>query len=104
MPPPEAVAGTYTDPDGRKIKVAPLSDEDRLTLVRWVDLGCPIDLAFDPSHPEHRARGGWMIDEQRPTLTLTYPRTGANPPLTRILVGMHDSYTGLDMRTFRVVA
>src|SRR5208282_6146623 len=103
MPPPEAVAGTYVTPAGQKIKVAPLSDEDRLTLVRWIDLGCPIDLDFDPAKPE--ARGyGWMLDAKRPTLTLTYPRAGANPPLTRILVGMHDYYSGLDMDTFQVVA
>lgn len=38
MPPPEAVAGTYKGPDGKLIKVQPLSDEDRLTLVRWIDL------------------------------------------------------------------
>ncbi len=44
MPPPEAVAGTYVGPDGKKIKVEPLTDEDRLTIVRWIDLGCPIDL------------------------------------------------------------
>ena len=49
MPPPEAVAGTYVGPDGKKIKVAPLTDEDRRTLVRWIDLGCPIDLDFDPT-------------------------------------------------------
>src|SRR5262249_32808680 len=40
MPPPEAVVGTYEGLDGQKIKVAPLSDEDRRTLVRWIDLGC----------------------------------------------------------------
>src|ERR1700747_219756 len=62
MPPPEAVAGTYEDPDGQKIKVAPLSDEDRRTLVRWIDLGCPVDLAFDPDHPEARGNG-WRQDE-----------------------------------------
>ena len=28
----------------------------------------------------------------------------SNPPLTRILVGMHDYYTGLDMDSFQVVA
>ena len=46
MPPPEAVAGTYVAPDG-KIQVPGLTDEDRLTLVRWIDLGCPIDLSKD---------------------------------------------------------
>src|SRR5262249_55575625 len=47
MPPAEAVAGTYIGPDGQKIKVAPLSDEDRRMLIRWIDLGCSIDLRFD---------------------------------------------------------
>ena len=58
MPPPEAVAGTYVGPDGKKIKVAPLTDEDRLTIVRWIDLGCPIDLDYDPANPRARATAG----------------------------------------------
>ncbi|MFO0966187.1 MAG: hypothetical protein U0793_11470 [Gemmataceae bacterium] len=103
MPPPEAVAGTYVGPDGHKIKVAPLTAEDKLTLVRWIDLGCPIDLDYDPAHPEDRGYG-WMLDDTRPTLALTYPKAGANQPLRRILIGMHDYYTGLDMDTFQVVA
>ena len=48
MPPPDAVKGTYKGPGGKLIKVAPLSDEDRLTIVRWIDLGCPIDV--DPQY------------------------------------------------------
>jgi hypothetical protein len=102
-PPPAAASGTCAGPDGKQVKVAPLSDEDRLTLVRWIDLGCPIDLDFDPERPERRGRG-WMLDDNRPTLTLTYPRAGANGPLTRLLVGMHDYDTGLDRDSFRVVA
>ncbi len=94
MPPPEAV---------KSGKVAPLSDEDRRTLVRWIDLGCPVDKAFDPKNP--LARGdGWLFDDQRPTLTLTYPRAGTNEELSRILVGMHDYNTGLDLDSFQVVA
>jgi hypothetical protein len=103
MPPPAAVAGACSGPDGKKIKVLPLSAEDRLTLVRWIDLGCPIDLDYDPARPKERGYG-WMLDDTRPTLTLTYPRAGANPPLTRIVVGMHDYYTGLDLTSFQVVA
>jgi hypothetical protein len=94
MPPPEAV---------KEGKVKPLTDEDRLTLVRWIDLGCPVDLDYDPANPKERGYG-WMLDDTRPTLTLTYPKAGANPPLTRLLVGMHDYYTGLDMDSFQVVA
>src|SRR6185503_15682722 len=61
MPPPEAVAGTYEGPDGKKVKVEPLSDEDRRTIVRWIDLGCPIDYDYDPKDPAKRGRG-WMLD------------------------------------------
>jgi hypothetical protein len=102
MPPVKAVAGTAASPGGRKIKVAPLTDEDRITLVRWIDLGCPIDLDHDPARPDINGFG-WLLDDQRPTLTLTYPRPGANPPLSRFLVGMYD-YGGLDQDSFKVVA
>jgi len=103
MPPPEAVAGTYEGADGKKIKVAPLTGEDRRTLVRWIDLGCPIDRDFDPKAPE-KPGYGWMLDDQRPTLTLTYPKSGVNEPLQRLLVGMYDYGTGLDLDSFTVVA
>lgn len=103
MPPLAAVAGTYVDPNGNKIKVAPLTDEDKRTLVRWIDLGCPIDLDFDPAKPQ-AAGYGWMLDDQRPTLTLAYPRPGANGELRRILVGMHDHGTGIDAASFRITA
>ncbi len=94
MPPPEAVKAG---------KVAPLSAEDKLTLVRWIDLGCPIDLTQDAKNPADRGTG-WTLDEQRPTLTLTHPKAGVNDSLTRILIGVHDCGTGLDMESFTVVA
>jgi hypothetical protein len=96
MPPPEAVKAG---------KVQPLSDEDRRTLVRWIDLGCPIDLDpdYQPAYPKSRSLG-WMGDDLRPTLTLTDPQAGTNPPLRRLLVGMVDAYTGLDLGSFQVVA
>jgi hypothetical protein len=94
MPPPDAVKAG---------KVAPLTDEDKLTLVRWIDLGCPIDLDYDPQNPA-KPGYGWALDDQRPTLTVQTPKPGANPPLERILVGMHDYGTGLDPASFEAVA
>src|SRR5262249_8842656 len=85
------------------IKVQGLSDEDRRTIVRWIDLGCPIDFDYDAKEPQRRGYG-WMCDDNRPTLTLTYPRAGANAELSRILVGMHDYGSGLDRESCRVVA
>jgi hypothetical protein len=103
MPPPEAVAGTFKGPDGKPIKVAPLTDEDKRTIVRWIDLGCPIDLDYDPANPQAKSYG-WMLDDQRPTLALPYPQPGANAPLTKLVVGMHDYATGLDLDSFSVTA
>jgi hypothetical protein len=94
MPPPEAVNAGH---------VKGLSDEDRRTIVRWIDLGCPIDLDYDPKHPERRGYG-WMLDDNRPVITLTHPTVGENPPLTRLLIGMHDYGSGLDLGSFRVTA
>jgi mono/diheme cytochrome c family protein len=104
MPPPQAVAGDYKDPDGRTIKVEPLSDEDRRTIVRWIDLGCPIDLDDDVKNPGKPGRG-WMLDDQRPTLAVTLPRAGVNSaPVDRVLLGMHDYGTGIDEQSFTVTA
>jgi hypothetical protein len=103
MPPPEAVAGTYKTPDGKTVKVEPLSDTDRRVLACWIDLGCPIDLDFDPGNPD--AFGfGWTCDDQRPTISLPWPRPGANKELSRLLVGMYDYGSGLDEKSFRVTA
>ncbi len=96
MPPPDAV---------KSGKVAPLSDEDRRMIIRWIDLGCPIDLDADFNPKDAKSRSyGWHGDDQRPTLTLTYPEPGKNAKLSRILIGLHDTYTGVNMDTFEVTA
>jgi hypothetical protein len=103
MPPPEAVAGTYEGPDGKKIKVASLTDEDRLTLIRWMDLGCSIDLRFDPGRTDPATSP--FTDRTLPTLTVTHPSGGGNSdPLTRIVIGMADAASGIDQSSFTVTA
>jgi hypothetical protein len=94
MPPPDAV---------KSGKVAELTDEDRRMIVRWIDLGCPIDHEYDPKQPERRGNG-WMLDDQRPTLDLTYPARGVNAKLDRIVIGMHDYDTGIDLKSLQVTA
>jgi len=94
MPPPKAVAA------GR---VPALGAEDRLTIVRWIDLGCPIDLDHDPERPDV-AGYGWMLDDNRPVLAVELPRAGRNARFDRIVVGMIDYYSGLDASSFEVVA
>jgi hypothetical protein len=94
MPPPAAVSAG---------KVKALTDEDRRTLVRWVDLGCPIDLDHDPKEPERRGFG-WMCDDKRPTLTMPVPARGVAKEFDRILIGMFDYYSGLEASSLEVVA
>ena len=86
MPPPESVASGL---------VAPLTDQDKRTLSRWIDLGTPIDLTADK-------QSGWFPDEQRPTLTVTYPTPGRNEALTRIVIGAYDVGSGLNMDSLAV--
>jgi hypothetical protein len=104
MPPPDAV---------KSGNVPPLSDEYKRTLVRWIDLGCPIDLdSRAGSDSDNRAASvsdrstghGWFLDENRPTLAVTLPAAGKNAELTRLLIGMHDYGAGIDAKSFTVIA
>jgi hypothetical protein len=81
----------------------PLSEEQKRTIVRWIDLGCPIDLDYDPKNPGQTGFG-WMLDDQRPTLTVATPVPGANAPVSRIVIGTHDYGSGLQADTLRVAA
>jgi hypothetical protein len=86
------------------VKVPPLSAEEKLTIARWIDIGCPIDRDYDAERPSERGRG-WLLDEGRPTLALSSPLAGRNrEPLSRILIGMHDYSTGIDFESFTVSA
>lgn len=78
----------------------PLSDAERLTIVRWIDLGCPIDTGQGSA-----AEFGWHLDDQRPTVALSLPRPGINPePLDRLRFGLADAYTGLDLGSLSVTS
>jgi len=95
MPPPAAVKAG---------KVEPLSDEDRRLIVRWIDLGCPIDLdpQYDPSTGQ--TSNGYLADDQRPTVTLTHPSAGPQRQISRLLLGMFDYESGLDLESLTVTA
>jgi hypothetical protein len=94
MPPPKAVAAG---------KVKPLSDEDRRMIVRWIDLGCPVDQDYDPEQPA--ARGvGWLGDDNRPVVALAQPRAGANREMKEVVLGLADYYSGLDIESLAVTA
>ena len=79
MPPP----GSY---------VPSLTEDDKLTFARWIDLGCPINLGENGPDREY----GWFLDDVRPTLTISNPRpNGQTTPLTEIRIGVADAYKGI---------
>ena len=79
----------------------PLSDEEKLTLVRWIDLGCPINTGHGTENEDY----GWFLDDLRPTLTVSSPRPGTNPgPVHVIRVGVADAYTGIKNNSLFVSA
>jgi hypothetical protein len=78
----------------------PLSIDEKMAFARWIDLGCPINWGDDGATP-----WGWFLDEIRPTVAVTSPQPGRNDgPLTQILIGVADNYTGLDISSFAVRA
>ena len=80
--------------------VPPLSEDEKMTFARWVDLGCPIN-----SGTGGNADYGWFADELPPTLTVSSPCQNRNTiPLTEIRVGVADAYTGLDTPTLSIKA
>jgi hypothetical protein len=91
--------GTIMPPPGSK--VPPLSQDEKMTIARWVDLGCPIDLGWGNAN----ARFGWFLDDLRPVLTVSAPRPGPNPgPLDELRIGVADATTGLDPDSLSIQA
>jgi len=87
--------GTIMPPPGSGVPA--LSDDERMTVARWIDLGAPIDRA--------QSDYGWFLDDLRPALTVSAPRPGANAgPLTAIRIGAADANSGIDASTLSVVA
>jgi hypothetical protein len=80
--------------------VPPLSEDEKMTFARWVDLGCPIDTGAGTG-----TNYGWHFDDLRPTLTVSSPRQNRNnPPLTELKIGVADAYSGISNGTLSVKA
>lgn len=110
--------------------VPALTEDEKMLLARWVDLGCPVsanpeleratqELArlsqtFTDTYPDvirlqrqikdlRRQDYGWFLDDLRPTLTLSLPRAGINAqPLRLIRIGAFDYYSGLERHSLSV--
>lgn len=82
--------GTIMPPPGSGVPA--LSADERITIARWIDLGCPIETSESGG-----ASGlGWFLDDLRPTLHVGRPRPGLDPGLDRIRVGLADANSGIE--------
>ena len=91
MPPPDADPATYP----------PLSEDEKMTIARWIDLGCPITSQQSGIQQDL----GWFADELRPTLAISSPQSGRQDgPLHTLRIGLFDYYTGLDLDSLRITA
>ncbi|MFN7963862.1 MAG: hypothetical protein U0002_21540 [Thermoanaerobaculia bacterium] len=91
--------GTAMPPPGSS--VPPLSEDEKRTFARWIDLGCPIDTARDDGNPGY----GWFLDDWRPTLALSLPRPGFNAgPVTQLRLGVADAASGIDLASLSIRA
>jgi hypothetical protein len=78
---------------GNGVPAEGFTEDERMMVSRFVDLGCPIELK----------PGGWHDDTQRPTLVVT-PHGGTHEDLTQIILGLHDINSGLNPQSLSVTA
>ncbi len=91
--------GTIMPPPGSSVMA--LSDDEKMTIARWIDLGCPINSGEESGHGEY----GWFLDDLRPTVALSLPRPGENPePFQLIRFGLADNLSGIDLATLSLTA
>jgi hypothetical protein len=80
--------------------VPALSEDEKMTFARWIDLGCPINTGTGDN-----ANYGWFLDELRPTIAVSSPRQNLNTtPLTELRVGVADAYSGVSNATLSIKA
>ncbi len=80
-----------------------LTWDEKAKLIRWIDLGAPIDMCSWPGHPCGNPTWGWFEDDLRPTLwaspTVAEARAG---PVSAITVAAYDLESGLAAGTMSV--
>jgi hypothetical protein len=82
------------------VGVAGLTIDQKMTLARWVDLGCPINTGQGAD-----ADYGCFLDDNRPTLAVSQPRAGLNAlPLSQLRVGIADAYSGIAAGSLSITA
>ena len=90
--------GTIMPPPGSG--VPPLTNDEKFLFARWIDLGCPIDTGQGAN-----AAYGWLLDDLRPTVTVSQPRPGYTAEaIDTLRFGLADANSGLDLASLSVTA
>jgi hypothetical protein len=72
-----------------------VTEDEKMTIARWIDLGAPINLG----------PYGFFLDDLKPTVHVDVPRAGQlTEALTRIRFGLADATSGVNLSTLSVVA
>ena len=72
-----------------------VTEDERMTIARWIDLGAPINLG----------PYGYFLDDLKPTVHVDVPRAGLlTEALTRIRFGLADANSGVNLSTLSVLA
>jgi hypothetical protein len=91
--------GTIMPPPGSGVPA--LTEVEKLTIARWIDLGAPIDTGRQYG----QGARGWFLDEIRPVVELSRPRAGVNRgAVDRLRIGLADAVSGVDLATLSVKA
>ncbi len=72
-----------------------LTDKDKRTVARWIDLGSPIDF------PQTDGMG-YTDDNQLPIVNLQLQEVGDKAAAYEFAIGVHDVHTGIDWSTVKV--
>ncbi len=91
--------GTVMPPPGSGVPA--LTEDEKITFARWIDLGYPIDTAEGTAADVY----GWFLDDLKPTVTVSSPRPGlVEDPVTAIRFGLADANSGIELATLSVTA
>jgi hypothetical protein len=72
-----------------------LSDKEKRTIARWVDMGGPIDFPQTDGF-------GYTDDSQLPIIHLSSPTLGVNKRDINVVFGLHDTKSGIDETSINV--
>jgi hypothetical protein len=90
--------GTIMPPPGSGVPA--LSEDEKMTFARWIDLGAQVD----SPDPQLKTMG-LFADDIKPVLTVSSPRAGANRVAVKLLrIGLYDNYSGIDRASLSVKA